>query len=311
MCAAMLCMSCGALAACGSQGGSASASASASSSAASATDKFVGEWKLAGAETQGITVAGDFSQLIGTSMTMGLTIAADGTGTFSYNGQAVNVAWEASGDDAITLKGTEPETSASAASASADAASASASADANASAEAAAASAGADAAAAASGQVDSALQSAEGVKVAYRADVEALAMEITEQSMTLTALFTADGKLSGMPEISAEAAQPITSESDLLGSWKLSGMNMMGITMYGDISSLAAIAGESGTDTSLVLEEGGKGTMSGSAVTWTVGPEGATISEGGMNTSAKMLNGELLIDLSAATGVDMQLVYAK
>ena len=85
LCASMLCVCCLALAACGGSASSSAASASASGSAASASaaastssaaasssaaaadpqQLFAGEWKLAGLQSQGVTMVGDLGAILG------------------------------------------------------------------------------------------------------------------------------------------------------------------------------------------------------------------------------------------------------
>lgn len=111
MCAALLCACSVALAACGggaasssaasassasassASASSASASASASASSAAAKATVVGTWQFAGAEMQGITVAGDLSGLIGEDTSITMVINEGGTGTIGLGSDVTEVKW--------------------------------------------------------------------------------------------------------------------------------------------------------------------------------------------------------------------------
>ena len=114
MCAAMLCACCLVLAACGgsgsssaaASGSSASASASASSSAASssAASTFVGDWKFAGmqmtTDSGTITMIGDLDAMASmfggssSSMTFGLSLKEDGTGSMNLLEAGIPLEWD-------------------------------------------------------------------------------------------------------------------------------------------------------------------------------------------------------------------------
>ena len=106
ICAAMLCVCCLGLAACG--GGSSAASGSASASASSeAAPTFPGEWKLAAVEYQGLTMAGDLSQVMGEDLNINMTIKDDGTGTLVYQGESADFAWTQKDASTITIAPTD------------------------------------------------------------------------------------------------------------------------------------------------------------------------------------------------------------
>ena len=102
---------------------------------------------------------------------------------------------------------------------------------------------------------------------------------------------------------------PITSEDALVGSWTLSGINMMGITMYGDAKDLAAMAG--GQDVSLSFEKGGKCHLMGSDATYAVSSDGATITEENISIPVKALGDEIAIDMTDLIGMEMIMVFSK
>ena len=109
-----LMIACLALVACGGSGGSsatssaASSSASASSASASASvssasasssasssgvGDFTGTWKLAAAESQGVTMGGNFGEMFGVEEGVTMTVNADGTGKLALSDQAGDFTW--------------------------------------------------------------------------------------------------------------------------------------------------------------------------------------------------------------------------
>lgn len=239
-----------------------------------------------------ITMVGDLDAIasaIGgnsSNMQFGLTLKADGTGSLVSGEETYAVTWTDNGKG-VTLKAAA--TSASAASASASAASDSASAS--------SASAGALGA------------FGDSVDLAYSDGALALSMEQNGQSGAV--YFSKDGTMPGMSEISAEKAKPITNEADLVGTWNLTGMNMLGMSIYGSPDSLKAMMGNVGTDMTVTFEAGGKGTMSGSTFAYTVGADGASMDSGGQKVELKSLDGDLMMDMSAQLGMPMVIVFAK
>ena len=86
----------------------------------------------------------------------------------------------------------------------------------------------------------------------------------------------------------------------LVGTWALSGMNLAGVTMFGDKAALSELAG--GDDMTIVLESGGTGKAFGEAITWTVSPSGAVITSPDGALPVKALGNDIIIDASGATG---------
>ena len=302
ICAAMLCACCLGLAACGGSGSSSaasSASASASASSASASSAaaskatYVGDWKFAGmtASMGGgtVTMVGDLDAIAATmggttGTTFGMTLKEDGTGTFVSGDTTYPITWVES-PAGITITDASATASGSAASASASDSTASS---------------------AASGDLGGFGTSAD---LGYADGVLALAKEQDGQAATI--FFSKDGKLPGAVEITAENAKPITNEADLVGTWELSGMNMMGLSVYGEGKDLSAMMGSEGLDMSIKCDAGGKGTMSGSEFDYTVGPDGAAMVSGDTKVPIQSLNGSIMIDMSEQLGMPLIMVYSK
>ena len=274
---AMTCLvvACLSLAACGgsasssaassSASGSASASASASAStssasgssastsgsAASSTDKFVGTWKIAAAEMEGVTMGGNFGDLIGagSGSSSDIVINADGTGTLSFDENPSAFSWTAADADSIYIspQGTEASIQ-------------------------------------------------QTVQLTYKD--EALFMPFEQDGRQMTAIFTKDGNYAGAKQITLDGAQPITSESTLLGTWNLVGVNMGGVSMYGDAQSIASAM--SGGVSTITFKEGGALEMGSGEGSWSVSADGATMTVTdvmGTNTiPIVMLGDEIAID---------------
>ena len=264
--------------------------------AISLKDSFAGMQANMG--TGVVTMVGDLDalgQLVGQSgsaMQFGLSLKADGTGAFVSGDSSYPVTW-AESPTGITLT-VASETSDSSASASASAASASA----------------------ASESASASAASTEGlggfgntIDLTYSDGVLSTTMEQDGQSATI--YFSKDGKLPGATEIVAENAKPITNEADLIGDWKFSGMNLLGLSIYGDAETLNALAGSSGTDMSMTFQAGGKGTTGGNEFTYTVGADGAAMESNGTKVPLKNLDGSLLIDMSEQVGAPMIMVFTK
>lgn len=276
LCAGMLFACCLALGACsggGSSSAAASGSASASAASASASSSaglqasFEGTWKLAAVESQGITMTGDFSSIVGSKDGMAMTIKPNGTGELNMNGETAAFTWTQKGVDAITLDVKAADASASSASA------------------------------------------ASAMTVDVVMEGGALFMDMNQETFSGNAIFTTDGTYAGAKEITSSSMTPITSEDALVGSWTLSGINMMGITMYGDAKDLAAMAG--GQDVSLSFEKGGKCHLMGSDATYTVSSDGATITEENISIPVKALGDEIAIDMTDLIGMEMIMVFSK
>ena len=110
LCAALLCACCLALAACGgSSGASTAASGSAASAAADPTEKFIGDWKFAAMEYQGMTMTGDLNAILDTDEAMTFSLKEDGTSSMVINGDAAEATWELKDENTITFMTTEAE----------------------------------------------------------------------------------------------------------------------------------------------------------------------------------------------------------
>ena len=317
VCAAMLCTCCLALAACGgssSGSGSAATSGSAAASEASASEEasapaevvdptaaYIGDWQLAGAESQGMTIAGDFGTMLGAD-NIKITLNEGGTGSTTYGETTRNFTWAEDGQGiALTMEAAD-EASASAESASAEA------------------SESAESASAESASAESAAETAQ-TPTSFVLEGDVLTGTIESNGDTVKMLFTRDGKLAGTPDISSASATPITDAAALVGDWKLSGMNMMGVMMYGDADNLATMAG--GVDMSMSFKDDGTCTMSGEDATYSVDADGAFIESGGMKIPVMALGDNLVIDMGDLLGsalssttnsdepVSMVLMYSK
>jgi hypothetical protein len=312
LCATMLCVCCLGLAACGGSSSSSAASASASSASAASSEasasasaassasasaasasasaasasasaasadpasKFAGDWKVAGMTLGGITFAGDLSAYMGSDADVAVSVKSDGTGTFTWAGEAIPFTWVATGDDSF-----------------------------EASLQSSAAGSGDD-------QASSLIESA-GQTLNFKLENGVLSAIFEDGGQTGGLLFSKDGVLPGAPDYDPAKATPITQESDLIGTWNVVGAYMGGCTVFGSADDLAStIVGSQ--DMTMVFESGGKCSLGGtSSSTYTIGSDGATIQDSGMTMSVKKLGDKLILDFGdiMQTGSDMVLVYAK
>ena len=134
-------------------------------------------------------------------------------------------------------------------------------------------------------------------------------VEMQDSNFTGEMLLSKDGTVPAIKEITADGAQAITSEDALVGAWKLSGLNIAGMTAYGDAEQLAQLAG--GADTSMTIEKGGTGTLMGETVEWSVGADGAAVSMSGFEIPVMASGDEVMIDLSEAFGGTFIMLFSK
>lgn len=285
LCASLLCACCLVLAACGG-GGAASSSAAAPSASASAAsesaaassaaaseaassaaasesssaqadpaEKFVGEWKIGAMESQGVTMTGDMSSLIGEEVSMDMTIAADGTGSMSLSDETADITWVLKDENTITVTVANESDSVP-------------------------------------------------VDVEYTDGV--LSMIMDTDDIQGKVLFSKDGKIPGMKEISLADAKPITSKDQLVGTWRFTGLVMMGVSIYGDGESLSELVGSG--DTSMTFKDDGTVEMSGDTLTYTVDANGATLEQDGKTVSILASGDDIVIDLGAVLDLGMEMV---
>lgn len=244
----------------GSAAGAATGSAAGSAAPAAAADptaKFIGTWKLAAAETDGVTMSGNFGDLVGVGQNGTMTINEDGSGSLSFDNQAVGIAWTAGDDNSISVafkNSTETE-------------------------------------------------SQDAFTITYQDGALLFPMDSVDGQLG-TLYFTPDGTYAGAKIISLDDATPITDASALIGTWKMVGMNMGGVSFYGDVSSFSSMMG--GQETVITFKEGGVADTSGNEGSWEVTADGATLTSNdamGTNTvPAMMLDGNLALDYSQAIG---------
>ena len=149
------------------------------------------------------------------------------------------------------------------------------------------------------------------ILVTYKDD--ALFVPMEQDGQTVTLIFTKDGTYAGAKQITLDGAKPITSESQLLGKWTLVGMNMGGISMYGDAEAMKAAMG--GTDASLTFKESGTIEQESGEATWAIDANGATMTSTditGTNTVPIVAVGDdIAIDYSQTYGMEFIILMSK
>ena len=222
--------------------------------AESAVD-FTGTWKLAAAESEGVTMAGNFGEIAGIDDVGQIVIKEDGTGEIKLGDDSVSFKWEQKGDDRITLTSDD-----------------------------------------------------DNEYIGESADVickdDALFMEMKQDGKTARGIFTRDGSYAEARVFDMDDAKAITSEDELLGTWKMTGLKMAGISVYGDPDNLTEM--NSGIDSSVTFKEGGVATMNTGDGTWKLDDDGATLTAtditGTHDYTVKRLDDDIVIDMSQILG---------
>ena len=189
---------------------------------------FTGTWIFAAAESEGVTMAGDFATIFGEDGGVAsLTINDDGTGEMKLGDDSSTLKWALKSDKSITIKPDE--------------------------------------------ETD---EVGDEVEVFYQDD--SLRMEMKEDDQSATVIFTKDGKYAGAKIIDMSEAVPITSADELIGTWSMTGLKMMGVSCYGSKEALKNLSG--GEETTITFNKDGTIDMSGESGTWKVDSNGATVS---------------------------------
>lgn len=79
---------------------------------ANPVDKFVGSWKFAYTESDGVKIGGDFealAEMIGEDVDIALTINEDGTATMKMSDDSDDLTWELADDGTLSAKATEDD----------------------------------------------------------------------------------------------------------------------------------------------------------------------------------------------------------
>lgn len=221
------------------------------------SESVVGTWKLAAIESQGVTMAGDFSEIMDLGEDVNLVVNEDGTGNMTIENETVTFSWSDSGDAGIELN------------------------------------------------ADGAISEETGNATTLSLKDGAVFMKfVTEDSQEAYLIYTKDGNYDKAKLITMDGATDITSADELIGKWNLIGMNMMGISAYGDAENLKEISG--GEDMYMEFREDGTVDMSGTTGSWTVGEGGATLTSsdisGEHTVAIKKTEDGIIMDYSESMG---------
>lgn len=263
-----------------SSASAASASASAASASASAASadpaaKFVGDWKLAGMKMGGVSIVGEISSFMGYDVQAAPSVKSDGTGVFAWMGETVPFTWTATGDNTFEAA---LQTSSD-------------------------------------GSGDdpiSNLIKATGKTMKFQLDNGALSLAVVNSDVPGGLLFSKDGSMPGAPDYDLAKATPVKQESDLVGTWKVVGAILGNTVAYGSTEDITNTV-VSGQDMTMSFEPGGKCALGGTASTYTVNSDGASIQDSGITLVLKKLGDKLIVDYGniMGTGQNMVMVYAK
>ncbi len=225
------------------------------------SEKFIGEWKMAGLQANGVTMVGDLSAIT-EDASSSMVIAEDGTGTFAFGEDSTTLTWTLKSDDVITvtLKPTDEDATLPAT-----------------------------------------------VDVTYQDECLSLALDSDEVSGIL--VYSKDGKITNMQEIALGNATDIASADTLVGTWKLSGVRMSGLSVYGDPAALEEMMGDT-ADPTMVFNEDGTIMAFDSECTWEVTESGATINIDEVSIPVKAFGDNILVDFGSVLGMDMVFMYS-
>ena len=119
-----------------------------------------------------------------------------------------------------------------------------------------------------------------------------------------TVVFTSDGTWDQAKAISMDDTKPATSPEQILGKWTLCGMNMAGLSMYGDSESMGQTT--NGEETFVTFNADGSVEMAATTGSWTQTADGITLTSTditGEHTVPVMLLGDMLaLDYSGTLG---------
>lgn len=251
---------------------SSESSAPAEEAASASADKFYGTWKMAAMQSQGLVLVGDLSQMADVDIDMELTIAEGGGAKMSVDDETSNLTWKLIDDDTISIAAAKAEDE--------------------------------------SEGEETVLGDDDAVELTYQGGT--LVMQMENEGKTVDVSFTPDGTLEGFSAITVASAVPITSADGLAGTWGLTGMNMLGVSMFGDTETLTSALSSSGeSDYTLVLNEDGTGTLLGQPIEWKVTDTGAVLTSDGAEIALLDRNGELLVDMSGTISIEMCMLFGK
>lgn len=222
---------------------------------------FFGTWKLAVAKTDGLTIAGDFSMLFRDVESISIELRDDTTATMSFGEVVVDFTWEKVDDTNLRIVRSG----------------------------------------------DDAEDSATGVLGAY----DAVSLSLKDESLVMTLgegdevstelIFTADGTLKGFEPLATDKATDIATSEELVGEWKLSGLRISTVTLYGDADVLVEMV-DASTDTTMSIREDGTGTVMGSSVTWKSEGGKTVLSYDDKTVTIKGFDGDIIIDMTDMLG---------
>ena len=167
-------------------------------------EDYIGKWTVAGAESQGLMLGGNFGAAIGLEELPSIEFEDYENGNFDFgtndNGEEEIVAftWDLDGNGGATLK-FEKEVE---------------------------------------------VLKSDTATVSYSEEDAAIFMDYKENDQEAVLIFTLDGIYSKAKVITMDGAEPITSEDELIGDWTMIGMNMGGISMSGSAEAFQADGNE-------------------------------------------------------------------
>jgi hypothetical protein len=152
---------------------------------------------------------------------------------------------------------------------------------------------------------------AEKIELTFKND--ALWLDMSKDDETATGIFTHDGVYPDAKVIKMDEAEAITSKDDLVGNWVMTGMQMLGISMYGDPEAMKEQ--NNGQEIFMNFKDDGTVEMAATAGTWKIDENGATLYAsditGDYAVPVKKMGDDIVVDYSAVYNAEWIFVLSK
>lgn len=235
------------------------------------SEKFLGDWKIAGMEMGGLTITGDLSSFTGEdAMTSTLSLNKDGNGTMTLGSDTQGkVTWKLATDDSITLTAVQE-----------------------------------------SDDDDADEEEGPKSFTATYAD-DALVLDMSaiydeddpddEDDLAIVGAnpklyFSRDGKLAAYPAVDVSATTRVTDEKDVVGEWKFAALCYEQAIVYGDASSLSSMFGVEDDEmfsTDMTIKDDGTATFGPAQATWDKDDDGLTFAEEGNSDTSIVFTADI------------------
>ena len=137
-----------------------------------------------------------------------------------------------------------------------------------------------------------------------------ISIEIEDEENPGSMIFTQDGTWAEAKVVTAETATEVADSAALVGEWKLVGVTMQGVCMYGSAEDLSSVI-PTDADTSITINEDGSAKAMGQDVKWAIEDGKASLDAAGTALPLKGYDGGIALDMTDFYGVELLLLYSK